>query len=95
MAPWFFYISIGAAIGLWIVIHGWNPADHPPEKVTAKSTLGVVLGAAGGVIGAMATGGFAASDPMPMRTAFAALATAYVFSGIGTFLGTGRAAGTH
>jgi hypothetical protein len=91
--PWYSYIAIGAGIGLWVVIHGWNPADHPPEKVTAKSLLGVVLGALGGALGAWASGGFAASDPMPARAMVAALATGYVLSGIGTFLGSGRSAG--
>jgi len=91
---WAFYISIGAAIGLWVVIHGWNPADHPPAKVTQKSLVGVVLGALGGAVGALATGGAALSDPMPARAAVAALAVGYIFSGIGTFLGTGGPAST-
>lgn len=93
--PWFLYISIGAAIGLWIVIRGWNPANHPPDNVTSKSILGVLLGAAGSLTAALVTRGLAANDPMPARSAIAALATAYVFSGIGTFLGTGRATGSN
>ena len=93
MGPWYSYIAIGAGMGLWVVIHGYNPKDHPPPGLTGVSVMGVVLGALGGAFGAWAAGGFAASDPMPARAALAALATGYVFSGIGTFLGAGRTTG--
>jgi hypothetical protein len=91
MGPWYAYISIGAAVGLWVVIHGWNPADHPPPAVTPKSIMGVVLGAIGGAGGAYFAGGIIV-DSLTARATVAALATGYVLSGIGTFLGTARGA---